>query len=175
MKILSFAASNNENSINQILANYVANLHPNAVVETLAIDDYELPIFSEKRENQLGQPALAQQFFAKIGQADALVVSFAEHNGSYSAAYKNLFDWTSRISQQLFQNKPSIYLSTSPGAGGAASVLSAATNSAPHFGADLKASISLPSFYQNFDTENNQLLNLEIKEQLIQAVAKLGH
>ncbi|NQZ32358.1 MAG: NAD(P)H-dependent oxidoreductase [Oceanospirillaceae bacterium] len=175
MKILSFAASNNENSINQILANYVANLHPTAQVETLAIDDYEMPIFSDKRERELGQPDLAKQFFAKIAQADALVVSFAEHNGSYSAAYKNLFDWTSRISQQLFQNKPTIYLSTSPGAGGAASVLAAATNSAPHFAADVKASISLPSFYKNFDTDNNQLLNLEIKAQLIQAVAKLDH
>jgi NAD(P)H-dependent FMN reductase len=29
---------------------------------------------------------------AKIATADALITSFAEHNRSYSAAYKNLFD-----------------------------------------------------------------------------------
>ena len=89
--------------------------YPNADVETLDIHDYEMPIFSAEREQQLGQPDLAKKFFAKIGAADALVVSFAEHNGTYSAAYKNLFDWTSRIDQKLFQNKPTLLLATSPG------------------------------------------------------------
>gem|GEM_PF-3746323 len=33
---------------------------------------------------------MAHDFLAKLESADALVISFAEHNGSYSAAYKNL-------------------------------------------------------------------------------------
>jgi len=174
MKILAFAASNNKNSINRTLASYVANLHPKADVETLDIHDYEMPIYSTEREQQLGQPDLAKKFFAKIGEADALVISFAEHNGTYSAAYKNLFDWTSRINQKLFQNKPTLLLATSPGAGGAARVLATAVDSAPHFAADVRGYISIPSFHDNFDTETNQLIDAQIKDQLITAVGRLA-
>jgi len=70
----------------------------------------------------------------------------------------------------VFQDKAMLLLSTSPGAGGAANVLAAATQSAPYFGAHVKASISLPSFYDNFDIANGVLLNNEIKDELIEAV-----
>ena len=62
MKVLAFAAINSSNSINQQLARYAANLVPDAVVETLDINDYEMPIFSDKREQQLGQPDQAKAF-----------------------------------------------------------------------------------------------------------------
>ncbi|NRA70272.1 MAG: NAD(P)H-dependent oxidoreductase [Gammaproteobacteria bacterium] len=174
MKILAFAASNNKKSINRQLAAYTAGLHSHAQVEVIDINDYELPIFSDEREAQLGKPELAKQFFNKIGAADAIIISFAEHNGSYTAAYKNLFDWASRISKEVFQNKPALFLSTSPGPGGAASVLAVASQSAKYFSADLKASISVPSFYDNFDVETNQLTNHELNNQLLQAVGLLG-
>ena len=54
-------------------------------------------------------------FLAKLKSANALVISFAEHNGSYSAAYKNLFDWASRINTKVFQNKPTIFLASYQG------------------------------------------------------------
>ena len=174
MKILAFAASNNKTSINRKLANYAAQLHPDAEVESLDIDDYEMPIFSDEREQALGHPTLAKQFFAKIGEADAIIISFAEHNGTYTAAYKNLFDWTSRINQKLFQNKPTLLLSTSPGPGGASSVLASAADSAPYFAADVRGCISVPSFHDNFDTQANQMTNVDFKQQLITAVARLS-
>ena len=117
MKILAFGASNNRNFINRILATYAANLIEGAIVEAIDIHDYEMPIFSDEREELLGYPEAARAFFAKIDEADALVISFAEHNGSYTAAYKNLFDWASRIDSKVFQGKPAVYLATSPGAG----------------------------------------------------------
>lgn len=157
MKVLAFAASSSKNSINKQLANYTAKQIKDAQVELLDINDYEMPLFSEDREKELGQPALAKAFYQKLGEADIIVISFAEHNGSYTAAYKNLFDWTSRIDMKLFQNKPVIMLATSPGPGGAATVLAAAQGSAPYFAADVKAAISVPSFYDNFDLENGQL------------------
>ncbi|PMG49590.1 NAD(P)H-dependent oxidoreductase [Shewanella sp. 10N.286.52.B9] len=178
MKILAFAASSSRHSINKTLANYAANLAANLVdgaeVELLDINDYEIALFSEDREKELGKPALAQAFFDKITQADALVISFAEHNGSYTAAYKNLFDWTSRIDQKLFQNKPTVLLATSPGPGGANTVLTAATTSAPYFAADVKGTLSVPSFYQNFDVETGTLTNPELAEKLTQAVSQLA-
>ena len=137
------------------------------------INDYEMPLFSEDKEKELGQPELAKQFFAKLGEADAIIISLAEHNGSYTAAYKNLFDWTSRVDMKLFQNKAVVYLSTSPGPGGGASVLAAATNSAPYFAADVKGSLSIPSFYDNFDMENQTLKNAELKDKLQTILAQL--
>ncbi len=173
MKVLAFAASNHHNSINHQLAQYAAGLVEDADVEMLDINDYEMPIYSQAREEQLGQPEEAQRFFSKIGQADAIVIAFAEHNGSYTAAYKNLFDWTSRIDMKVFQGKPVLMLASSPGPGGAQSVLAAATGSAPYFAADVRASMSLPSFYDNFDLEAGKVSNAELDEQLRQAVTKL--
>ena len=173
MKVLAFAASNNKQSINRILAAYAASLLDEADVEVLDIHDFEMPIFSDRREQELGQPEPAQQFYQKIGEADAIVISYAEHNGSYTAAYKNLFDWTSRINSKVFQGRPMLLLSTSPGPGGAANVLAAATNSAPHFAADVKASMSVPSFYENFDVAANQLTNVQLLREMQQAVQLL--
>ena len=118
MKVLAFAASSSSNSINKKLVTYAASLLSNAEVEILDINDYEMPLYSEDKEKELGQPEAAKRFFNKIGAADALLISFAEHNGSYTAAYKNLYDWTSRIDPKVYQGKPMVMLATSPGPGG---------------------------------------------------------
>lgn len=173
MKIIAFGASSSKKSINKQLATYAVSLLDYVEVEVLDLNDYELPLFSEDKEAELGQPELAKDFIAKIAESDALVVSFAEHNGSYSAAYKNLFDWSSRINPKVFQNKPMLLLSTSPGPGGAASVLSTAVNSAPYFDGDVKSSLSVPSFYENFDVETGLIKNKDINEQLVNAVQSL--
>ena len=174
MKLLAFAASSSSKSINKKLATYAASLVADATVETIDINDYEMPLFSQDKEEVLGQPDAAKAFYAKLGQADAIIISFAEHNGSYTAAYKNLFDWTSRIDQKLFQNKPMVLLATSPGPGGANTVLSAATVSAPYFAGDVKASISVPSFFDNFDSEKQEITNPAILDELQSALAQLS-
>jgi NAD(P)H-dependent FMN reductase len=173
MKVLAFAASSSRNSINKQLAAYAASQISHAEVELLDINDYEMPIFSEDREKELGQPAQAKAFYQKLGEADAIVISFAEHNGSYTAAYKNLFDWTSRIDMKVFQGKPVLMLATSPGPGGASSVLAAAQGSAPYFAADVKGAISVPSFYDNFDPESGSLTNPELQDKLLSAISTL--
>jgi NAD(P)H-dependent FMN reductase len=173
MKIIALAASSSRKSINKQLATYAASLVKNAEVEVLDINDFEIALFSEDREAELGKPQLAQDFLAKLASADAIVISFAEHNGSYTAAFKNLFDWSSRVNNKVYQNKPMIMLSTSPGAGGAASVLASAVNSAPYFDGDVKASLSIPSFYDNFDVENGKLTNGELADKLASAMSLL--
>jgi chromate reductase len=173
MKLLAFAASNSKKSINKRLVTYAASLLEGADVEVLDLNDYELPLFSVDREEELGHPALAKAFLAKIAASDALIISFAEHNGSYSVAYKNLFDWCSRAGAKVFPDKPLVLLATSPGARGGASVLAAATNAMPFFAGQVKASLSIPSFFDNFDLEQNTLKNEDLKQKLIQAVACL--
>ncbi len=172
-KIIAFGASSSKNSINKKLASYAASQLQNVDRETLDLNDYEIALFSEDKEKDLGQPQAALDFLSKISSADALIISFAEHNGSYTAAYKNLFDWCSRITRDVFGNKPALFLSTSPGKGGAANVLKQALVSAPHFAADIRGSLSIPSFHENFDQETNTLRAVEKKEQLDHALANL--
>ena len=173
MKVIAFAASSSKKSINKQLVTYATGLLENAQVEILDLNDYELPLFSQDKEEEIGQPSLAKDFLSKIGDSDAVIISFAEHNGSYTAAYKNLFDWCSRINTKVFQNKPLVLLATSPGPGGASSVLAAAEASAPYFDGEVKASLSIPNFYENFDLESGSIKNGEIKTQLVNAVQTL--
>ncbi len=173
MKLLAFAASNSSESINKKLVDYAASLVENADIETLDINDYEMPLYSHDRERDLGIPNEAKAFYAKIGDADALMIAFAEHNGHYTAAYKNLFDWTSRIDMKVYQGKPMIVMATSPGPGGASSVLAAVKSSAPFFGAIIRATVSIPEFFNNFDTKTNTLSNPVLVNKMIKAVDKL--
>jgi chromate reductase len=173
MKLLAFAASNSKKSINKQLVTYAASLLEGADVEVLDLNDYEMPLFSVDKEEELGHPALAKAFLAKIAACDALIISFAEHNGTYSVAYKNLFDWCSRAGGKVFHNKPLVLLATSPGARGGASVLAAATNSMPFFAGQVMATLSIPCFFDNFDIEQGILKNEDLMKQLIQAVACL--
>ncbi|WP_318458699.1 NADPH-dependent FMN reductase [Photobacterium leiognathi] len=174
MKLLAFAATNSQQSINRALVTYAASQVNADEVEILDLNDFEMAIYSIDRENASGIPEQAQLFFDKIGQADAILISFAEHNGTYTAAYKNIFDWASRINQKFYQQKPVIMLATSPGPGGAKNVLDTAVTSAPFFDANVVGSLSIPSFYENFDLEKQTLINEELDSQLISLVTKLN-
>ncbi|PSV02050.1 NADPH-dependent FMN reductase [Photobacterium leiognathi subsp. mandapamensis] len=174
MKLLAFAATNSQQSINRALVTYAASQVNADEVEILDLNDFEMAIYSIDRENASGIPEQAQLFFDKIGQADAILISFAEHNGTYTAAYKNIFDWASRINQNFYQQKPVIMLATSPGPGGAKNVLDTAVTSAPFFNANVVGSLSIPSFYENFDLEKQTLINEELNSQLISLVTKLN-
>jgi NAD(P)H-dependent FMN reductase len=171
-RIIAFGASSSKTSINKQLATYAANQFQNAIVEVLDLNDYEMPIFSTDRETESGIPQLAQDFYAKIGSADLIVISFAEHNGAYSTAFKNIFDWTSRINGKTFQEKPVLLLSTSPGPRGGSSLLEIANNRFPFQGAVVKGSFSLPSFNDNFDAEKG-ITNEDLKNQLLNIISSI--
>ncbi len=166
MKIIAFGASPSKNSINKKLATYAASLFENAEVEVLDLNDFQMPIFSVDIEVTIGQHPLAKAFLDKIAGADILVVSMAENNANYSAAFKNVFDWCSRIGAKVFQDKPMLLMATSPGARGGASVLEIAKNAFPRYGAIIKATFSLPSFNDNFNVEKGRISNPDLDKQL---------
>jgi len=170
MKILAFAASNSKKSINKQLVSFASTrltqLKTDSTVDLLDINDYEMPIYSMDREQETGIPQLAHDFLAKIKSADLVMISFAEHNGNYSAAYKNLFDWCSRAEQKLFQDTNVILMATSPGGRGGKSVLEIAEAATPRFGANVLASLSVPSFYDNFDSEKQVISNEDLLNEL---------
>ncbi|MCC5903765.1 MAG: NAD(P)H-dependent oxidoreductase [Halomonas sp.] len=173
MKVLAFGTSNSKTSINKKLAFYAAQKINNSDISLIDINDFEMPIFSEEREKEFGIPESAHNFYKAIGDTDIVVMSFAEHNGSYTSAYKNLFDWTSRIDMEVFQNKQVLMLSTSPGQGGAQSVLASAQVSAPYFSAKVIGALSLPSFFDNFDLDQGVVTNEEFNLNLSAVVSNL--
>lgn len=176
--ILVFAASNHGQSINRALAEHAGReftetVLPGAIMETLDINDYEMPIYSPEREKADGIPEEAQKFYDKLGQADALIVSFAEYNGSYTAAYKNLFDWTSRIKMQIYQDRPVVFLAASPGARKGQKVLADAVKIAPFFGAKVAGSLAIGPFAEVFDREAGRLTDAEAAASLREALDAL--
>lgn len=166
MKIIAFGASPSKNSINKKLAAYAADLFENAEVEVLDLNDFQMPLFSIDVEKEIGKHALAQAFLDEIATATILVVSLAENNGNYSAAFKNVFDWCTRIRKDVFQDKPMLLMATSTGAKGGASVLGIAKNAFPFYGGNIKATFSLPSFDTNFDIEKGGISNIELRKEL---------
>lgn len=168
-KIIAFGASSSKQSINKQLATFAANQFQNVTIEILDLNDYEMPIFSVDKEKENGIHPLAQEFYTKLGSADLIIISFAEHNGNYSTAFKNILDWTSRINAKTFQEKPMLLLATSPGARGGSSVLEIASKRFPFQGGIVKGSFSLPSFYENFDVVNG-VIHPEYKNQLLEIV-----
>jgi chromate reductase len=169
-KLLAFGASNSSDSINRQLAAYASKQFKNVAVDLLDLNDYEMPIYSKDRERNNGIPQLAHDFYNKIGNADFILISFAENNGNYTTAFKNILDWMSRINNKTFQEKPMLLLATSPGARGGSSVLDIAVKRMPFQGGIVKGSFSLPSFNENFDTGKGVISNEELNNQLLKII-----
>ncbi|MEP2735793.1 MAG: NAD(P)H-dependent oxidoreductase [Erythrobacter sp.] len=174
-KILAFAASNSSVSINRTLVDYAASLaaEQGAEITTLDIHDYEMPIYRHDREEASGIPQLAHDFIAQITQADAIIVGFAEHNGGYTVAFKNLFDWCSRLGIELWQGKPMLLTATSDGQGGAGRVLAFAEGAFPIFTGDVRAAFSLPFYGDKFDAVASAITDADKDAELREGVAKL--
>lgn len=173
--IIAFAGSNSKASINKQLVTYTSSMVNNATVKVLDLNDYKLPIYSVDYELENGIPDSAKQFIEAIKDSDGIIISLAEHNGAYTAVFKNLFDWISRVEQKTFLNKPMLLMATSPGARGGASVLAIATARFPYHDAQIVGEFSLPSFNENFSDGriNNDELNKQLKIQIKQLESAL--
>lgn len=172
-KILVIGASNSTTSINKTLATYAGSLIKGFESEVLDLNDFEMPIYSPELETIDGIPEEASILIQKIEESEGVIISFAEHNGSYSAAFKNILDWSSRQKQKLWSDKPVLMLSTSPGGRGGSTVLSAAQATFPHLGANIIALFSLPLFYENFDNEKG-ITDSDLKSQFESALHRLS-
>lgn len=159
-KIIALGASSSSKSINKTLAIFAASNVADASIMVLDLNDYSLPLYSVDSEKDVGTPKVAHQFNKIIESADGLVISLAEHNGTYTAVFKNLLDWLSRIDIKVWKDLPMLLLATSPGGQGGASVLAAAKSGFPFMGGNIIADFSLPSFFENFS--NAGITNKEL-------------
>jgi NAD(P)H-dependent FMN reductase len=151
-KIVAFGASSSRNSINKEFSYFAAKQIDNVVINLIDLNDFEMPIFSIDSEKKHGIPKLAYEFKLNLKKSDGIIISFAEHNGAYTAAFKNIFDWISRIEEIVWYNKPMFLLSTSDGSRGGLSVLQIAYNHISRGNPNIIPRFSLPNFYENFNT-----------------------
>ena len=159
-KIIAFAGSNSKQSINKQLVTYTSSLLNDTMAEVIDLNDYELPLFSVDIEKEQGYPENARKFLSKIKDSDGILISLAEHNGAYTAVFKNLLDWMSRIEAKTFYGKPMLLMATSNGARGGRSVLDIALSRFPRHDANIVGEFSLPEFKSNFS--NGKIVNEEL-------------
>lgn len=164
MKIIAFSGSNSSTSINEKLVRFCLNYFPEAEINLLDLNDFEMPIFSIDRERNSGFPPETGEFIEQIAWADVIICSMAEHNGNFTVAFKNIVDWTSRVQLDFFQQKPMFLMSTSPGSYGGGNVMQLALKLFPKLGASEIVSFSLPKFNEKFSNEAG-IIESELKTQ----------
>jgi chromate reductase len=167
-KIIAFAGSNSKDSINKQLSVYTSTLVEDVEVTVLDLNDFDLPLYGMDHEIAHGIPDDAHKFLEHIKSTDGIVLSLAEHNGTYATVFKNLFDWMSRIDGKLWSDKPMLLMATSPGARGGATGLEIAQGRFQYMGGNIVGLFSLPSFGDNFQDE--VISNEELKTQLLEEV-----
>ncbi len=127
IKVLAFAGSTREDSMNKKLAKEALLFAKEAGAETTFIDlkDLPLPFYDADLEAQYGMPENARKLRSLMIESQVIILASPEYNASITALLKNTLDWASRSenrgpSREAFQGKKFILLSASPGKGGGA-------------------------------------------------------
>ncbi|NNC95582.1 MAG: NAD(P)H-dependent oxidoreductase [Chitinophagales bacterium] len=152
-RILAMGASSSKSSINKQLAAFAASLVKDAEIDLIDLNDFEMQIYSIDRERENGIPDKALQFRKHINDSDGIIISLAEHNGAYTAAFKNIMDWASRIGKDLWDHKPMLLMATAPGLRGGQTILEIAAAKFVFMGGNIIGTFSLPKFHENFSDE----------------------
>jgi chromate reductase len=118
MKVLVFGASLRKGSWNKKVAAQAARAARDLGHEADHADfrDFEMPVYDGDLEDASGTPPGAMKLVQRIRNADALIISTPEYNGSIPGAFKNAIDWVSREEPMPWAGKPILLLAASPGA-----------------------------------------------------------
>ena len=169
--IVAFSGSNSSKSINQQLIHIAAKMVVGANVEIVNIRDYPAVVYGQDEEAENGFPASMLAFHKIMQMADGFIISSPEHNGFMPTAFKNTIDWLSRMGGKTFNDKPTVFFSTSPGPRGGATVMTQLINVMPYQGAKLIGGHSVGSF--NDKVKDGQLIDLDDKGKIENLVNQL--
>ena len=173
-RILVFGASNTKNSINKQLVQIAANRLSNTDNLFVDLNDYELPIYSIDMEREHGIHENALKFYELIKDSDAIIISVAEYNGLHTSAFKNLWDWLSRIPMDkpmnFWDDKPMLLLTASPSRRSMNNMLKVSKELFPHFGTNIIADFYIPSF--NHFVQDSEIADPQYREQFDYAIDK---
>lgn len=154
--ILALVGSNNPNSLNKKLIEYVTTKLPSFEVNLKDWEFFEIPIYSLAQEKERGFPADIRVLQNNIKDCDGLLIAVSEQNKSISAFFKNILDWMSRLDPQFLEDKKILLMSTSADENASVEALNYMKKVLPIFGGEIVESFSIANFSDNFN-EDNQL------------------
>ena len=172
-KILAIAASNKQASINSKLLHFAVTKLQYSEADVLSLAAIDLPVYNEDIESREGIPEEVRAIYQLFTAADGFILACPEHNGLPPACFKNLLDWLSRIKKQVFQHKPVLLLSTSPGIRGGAGSLQLIQQLLPAWGGVPAGIFSLGNFYSNFNCGTVTINDADTDAALGNEVARL--
>jgi NAD(P)H-dependent FMN reductase len=121
-KILAFAGSAREASVNKRLIGLAAREAQNLGADVTLIDlrDFPIPMYDGDLEDGGGVPESARRLREFMVASDGFMLASPEYNGALSPLMKNVLDWTSRppkgeTGKLPFAGKPAALMSASPG------------------------------------------------------------
>ena len=120
MKILTFSGSLRKDSLNKKISQAAFNFVQSeklAEIEYIDLQKLEIPVYDGDVESS-GIPKGVKTLCAQIEQAQALIISSPEYNGSISGVMKNTLDWISRVKPVPIAGKHVMLCAASPGAFG---------------------------------------------------------
>ena len=171
-KILAFSGSSSSRSINQKLVHAaVRHLEPETVT-VIDIRDYPLPIYSIDIEEE-AMPENALRLHELFSGHAGFLISSPENNSSITAILKNVIDWMSRMEGKIFQEKPVLLMSATPGKNGGRTNLEHMAKLMPWWGGTVVATFSVARFQDAFDVEAGALRDAEQQAELLAAVKAL--
>lgn len=117
MKIVLFAGSLRKDSFNKKILRAIQPVLASKKIDSELMDlgALEIPLYNEDDEKESGLPNGIKILCQKINEANALIISAPEYNGSISGVLKNAMDWVSRDKSNPFQRKLVMLTSASPG------------------------------------------------------------
>lgn len=118
MKILMFAPVLRSGSFNKKLiriAHSIVKKHPSIEAELCEFNDFPMPMYDGDLELNQGIPEGIQKLAKKVNEADAIIISSPEYNGSIPGTFKNAIDWLSRIHPVPIAGKQILTMGASTG------------------------------------------------------------
>jgi chromate reductase, NAD(P)H dehydrogenase (quinone) len=120
VKVLVFAASLRNNSLNDRLATLAARSveAQGGMVDRASMSDFDCPSYDGDEERQDDMPAGAERLKARLLGTDGFILVSPEYNASMPGVLKNAIDWTSRFRPQPFTRRYGMLMSASPSMSG---------------------------------------------------------
>lgn len=169
--ILAFAGSNHSTSINRILLEHAVGMLRKPACTTIDLRDFDVPVLSQDLEEESGIPDGIKRLRSLFDEHDAFLIASPEHNSMMPAFFKNIMDWLSRMDGKIFQDKPVMLMSASPGPRGGKTNLKNMAAVIPYWGASaVFADFSLGRFYEAYDPAARAFRNPEDEQRLQHAV-----
>ncbi|MGF1579412.1 MAG: NADPH-dependent FMN reductase [Gemmataceae bacterium] len=122
VKLLAFAGSARNDSVNKKLVSVAAKGAEEAGAEVTLVDlrDYPLPLYDGDLEEAEGLPENAKKLKNLFIESDGFLIACPEYNSSITPLLKNTIDWVSRPQEGepplvAYKGKVAVLMAASPG------------------------------------------------------------